>query len=310
MVKYYEMIYPPLLKNGDAVAIVSPSGIINQAYIDNAIYLLEKQGLKVYVGKHANGNYHFFSGTIDERLEDINNAIEDDNIKAIFCARGGYGAIHLIEGVNWSKFVSRPKWLIGFSDVTVLHAKLNQINIASIHGPMPKTFPLDGQDDGGSFDWLMKMLSKYPEQFQTGAHPLNNHGKATGVLIGGNLSILYSLLATPYCFDPTDKILFIEDLCEQYYHLDRMMNSLKHSGFLSKLKAVVVGQFSDMNDSTPSYGQNAYEIINQYVTPLKIPVAFNFPIGHTTVNYPFIVGAKVTLDVSTQTTLNYKYGKT
>lgn len=304
------MIYPPRLKKGDWVAIVSPSGIIAQSYINNAVFLLEEQGFKVAVGKNTTGSYHFFSGTTDERLSDINNAIEDDKVKAIFCARGGYGAIHLVDGINWQKLMQNPKWLIGFSDITVLHSKLNSLGIASIHGPMPKTFPLAENNDGGSFNHLIQLLSIEDSSLKVKTHQLNCKGSATGQLIGGNLSIIYSLLSMPFCFNPKDKILFIEDLCEQYYHLDRMMNSLKFSNFLSQLKAVIVGQFSDMKDSSPSYGLNAYQIIDQYLKPLAIPVAYDFPLGHTNINFPLLIGAEASLDVAEKTTLTYTNGKT
>ena len=304
------MKYPPRLKRGDTVAVVSPSGIIDQLYIDNAVRLLGEAGYNVKVGAHANGQYHFFSGTVDQRLSDLNAAIKDESVKAIFCARGGYGAIQLIEGVHWSEFVENPKWLIGFSDVTVLHAKLNGLGLATIHGPMPKTFPLAKSDDGGSLQQLLELLQGKNNAISIDDNALNVAGNANGQLIGGNLSIIYSLLATPFCFDTTDKILFIEDLCEQNYHLDRMMNSLKYSGFLSKLSGVMVGQFTDMKDSSPSFGSDAYAIIYHYLKPLNIPVCFNLPVGHTTKNYPLILGADVTLNVSGQTTLTYNNGKT
>lgn len=298
------MLFPPKLTKGDYVAIVSPSGIVSQQVLENAKAILTSWGLKVIITPHADGSYHFFSGSKEERLSDMNRAISDKSIKAIFCARGGYGAIHLVEDIHWQTLSKNPKWLIGFSDITVLHAKLLEIGVASIHGPMPKTFPVFGETSKGVED-LKRVLMEDLKPVVAEGHYLNSKGVAKGILFGGNLSILYSLLGTPLNFKANGKILFIEDLAEQYYHLDRMLNSFKLSGVFSKINGLIVGQFSNMKDSMPSYGMNSREIISSIVSRYNIPVAYNFPVGHTENNLPLVVGANVELRVSDNVVLNY-----
>lgn len=298
------MLFPPKLNRGDYVAVVAPSGIVSKQVLDNAKALLAGWGLKVIVAPHADGSYHFFSGTKEERLSDINKAISDNNIKAIFCARGGYGSIHLVEEINWHILHKHPKWVIGFSDITVLHSKLLEIGVASIHGPMPKTFPQVGEKSK-DVESLKALLMDDFSTVKAEAHYLNIKGTAKGVLFGGNLSILYSLLGTPLKFKPEGKILFIEDLCEQYYHLDRMLNSFKLSGVFSKISGLIVGQFTDMKDSMPSYGKNTREIVSNIISSYKIPVAYNFPVGHGDVNCPLVLGANVELTVADNVEIRY-----
>lgn len=289
------MIFPKPLSKGSTIGIVSPAGKIDIETIRYAEKWLHNIGYKVVVGQHANNVYHQFAGTDEHRATDLQLMLNRTDVDAIFCARGGYGTIRIIDYIDFTHFLENPKWIIGFSDITVLHACLqNTLKVASIHGPMPKNFPgktLEDEDMIHLFNILQGDLPTY----EFSSHPLNRVGVAEGLLVGGNLSLLYALRGTPYDFEPHGKILFIEDLSEYLYHLDRMMNNLRLSGFLKQLSGLVVGQFTEMKDNDSPFGLSAYEIILDAVKDYNYPVVFDFPAGHTGVNMPLVLGKRINL---------------
>lgn len=286
------------LQKGDTIAIVSPSGFILPEYIDGAVRVLNKCGFHVLVGKYAKNIHGRYAGDVQQRVEDFQWAINNPNIKAILCARGGYGAIQIIDKIDFSILKKHPKWLIGFSDITVFHSALSNLKIPSIHASMAKhlTEALPTDD---TVVFLQHILEgKYPT-YQTNIHPLNKLGKTTGTLVGGNLSVLYGLRGTPFDIKPKGKILFIEDLNEKPYHIDRMMNNLKIGGILKNISGLVVGQFSEIQEDE-SMLKSISEIISDAVQEYNYPVCFNFPSGHVSQNMPLIFGTKVDLNVSNQ----------
>ncbi|MBN1599714.1 MAG: LD-carboxypeptidase [Bacteroidales bacterium] len=289
-------LYPPALQNGDEIRIVAPASVVQKSYIDNTTKVLSELGYNITLGKNVFKINHQFAGNDDERTEDFQNALDDLNVKAIFCARGGYGSIRIINKLNFTVLKEKPKWLVGFSDITAFHSYMNcRLNLPTLHAQMPVNF---------SDKYFMENLGRL-NQMLNGIRPvlfinqskLNRQGKSAGVLIGGNLSILYSLQSTPYEVDTRNKILFIEDVGEQLYHLDRIMQNFKLSGKLDSLKGLIVGSFTDMKDKKRPFGKTAYEIILDAVKKYRFPVVFDFPAGHTQNNVPFILGSEVELHV-------------
>ncbi len=290
-----ENIVPEYLNIGDTIGIVALAGRTNQKHLDNAIAVFTKWGFKTEVGKYIFENYNNFSATDEHRAEDINNMIRNPKVKAIISLRGGYGTTRIIEKIDLQYLKQNPKWIIGFSDITVLHSALNNIGICSLHATMPTNFDTT---DVISLESLKNTLLGLKNRYEIKPEKINILGKAKSEIIGGNLSILYSLNATKYDLDYSDKILFIEDLNEYLYHLDRMMLNLKLSGKLSKIKALIVGGMSSMLDNETPYGKSAYEIILEHVKEYNYPVLFNFPAGHIQKNFALTMGSEVLVDVT------------
>lgn len=287
---------PNYIKSGDTIGIAAPAGKIDMALVDVAKTVFESWGLQVVVGKSVEKQYFQFAGTDEERFLDMQSMINNDTIKAIVCARGGYGTIRLMEQLSFKKFRRKPKWLVGFSDITVLHAYINNaLKIPTIHGPMPKNFKTATPD---SIESLKKSLFGEKIKYSVPAHDLNRKGNASGILVGGNLSILYSLAKTKYDCRYRNKILFIEDLNEPLYHIDRMMHSMKMRGVFNKLHGLVVGGMTDIKDTKETFGKDAYEIIRDTVKDYKFPVCFGFPAGHFENNHALIMGRQISLQVS------------
>lgn len=291
------MIFPPFLKPGNKVALISPSGKMSRAVIERAAGLLEQQGFKVKVGKHAFDEHGLFAGTDAARGEDMQNALDEKSIRAIFFTRGGYGCLRTHQLLDWSRFHRHPKWLVGFSDNTVFHSYLSRQKTASIHGAMASAFEHDGAPSA-SFIKLMDMLAGRDVIYEFAPHPMNRVGKTSGVLAGGNLSILQSLRGTALDLKPKGKILFIEDIHELNYRIDRMMQNLKTGGVLEQLKGLIVGHFTNIKDGAADYGMTALEIIREAVEPYDYPVIFGFPAGHELPNLPLMMGCRTRLDVS------------
>ena len=285
------------LEQGDLIRIVSPAGKIEAEKILPAVDLLNKNGFNVLLGEHIFNTYYQFAGTDEQRLGDLQEALDDPDCKAIICSRGGYGAIRIADKLDFSSFKKNPKWLVGFSDVTTLHALLQGEGFCSIHGSMPSYYLSEGQPTE-SFVELKKLLTGGYTEVNTAANKYNRTGQVSGQLVGGNLSILYSLMGTPLEPDMDGKILFVEDLCEYLYHLDRIMHSLKLSGKLGTLKGLLVGQFTDMKDNDSCFGQTVEEIILNTVKSYSYPVCFNFPAGHVDRNLPLIFGEEYILNVT------------
>jgi muramoyltetrapeptide carboxypeptidase len=291
------MKFPTYLKDGDKIAIVSPAGKIDRQIVELGAELLRDQGFIVEIGKHAFDKEGVFAGSDEARAADMQKAIEDKTVKAIFCSRGGYGSLRIQQRLNWSAFFKKPKWLIGFSDITVFHAYLTKHQIASIHGVMPAFFEREGALTESFIKTLNALRGELP-QYSIDPHKFNRSGKAEGVLTGGNLSILQSLRGTPLDISPKGKILFIEDTSEYHYHLDRIMTNLKTGRILEQISGLIVGSFTDMKDGDTPYGKSAYEIIHEAVAGYRYPVVFNFPAGHQLPNYPLILGGRISLIVT------------
>ncbi len=287
---------PALLKPNDKVAITAPAKRISRAEIDAAIKTLISWGLQVVVGETIDSEYFQFSATKEQRLDEVQNLLDDPDIKAIFFGRGGYGSIQIIDDIDFKAFKKNPKWLIGFSDITVFHAHVSKFDIPTLHATMPLNFEKNSKD---SLETLKQALFKGKMKYELKSkHKLNRKGKGKGKIVGGNLSIIYSLLGSKSFPDLNGKILFIEDLSEYYYHLERMMYALKRAGKLKELKGLIVGQFSDMKEAALPFDKNTEEIILDAVKEYKFPVYFNFPAGHVNDNRAVIFGKEVKMEVN------------
>lgn len=289
---------PPFIKKGALFGLISPAGKTEAQVVKNAEKFLEANGYRSTRGKYASSEYYQFSGTDEQRIADMQAFLDNSQVDVIWCCRGGYGTSRIIEQLNFSAMPKKPKWIVGFSDITVFHATLQNIyNVASIHGPMPVNLqPQDDQQQG--FLHLLELLEGQDLTINTPANQLNRWGTAGGKLTGGNLSLLSSLTGTKYDFDPRGKILFIEEVGEQLYHLDRMMQHLKLAGKLEQLSGLVVGQLTEMNDKPTPFGLSANEIIMEAVQHYDYPVIFDFPSGHALLNEPLLMGVQTHIQVN------------
>ena len=295
------MKYAQALRKGDTVALVATARKNILPNLQPAIDLLESWGLQVLLGQTIGLDNHQLAGTDAQRAADFQQQLDNAEVKAIWCVRGGYGTVRMIDLVNFSVLAKQPKWIIGFSDVTVLHAHLQGLGFASIHGLMPVNVE---KATAEAIESLRKILFDEPLRYELPYQPENQLGTATGELIGGNLSILYSLMGSASQLDGDSKILFIEDLDEYLYHLDRMCMGLKRSGLFAQLIGVIVGTFSQMHDNEIPWGKSAYEILADHLSPLNIPIAYHFPAGHIADNRALPLGKMVHLQVdATGTTL-------
>ena len=287
---------PQSLKPTDQIRIVSPSGSINPEYIDGATKVLSSWGLKVSEGKFARSEYGRFAGTKEQRLADLQEALDDLEVKAILCSRGGYGIAQIVDKLDFAKFKQNPKWLIGFSDITILHNAISNLGIASVHAVMAKhltELPLDSEQIVALKDIL---FGKFPD-YSVSYHPLNRNGIAKAKLVGGNLSVLMALRGSQFDLHYKNNILFLEDIAEKPYHVDRMIQNLRFSGVLSQLSGLIVGQFSDYEEDSLMM-QTVSEIIYAAVSDYNYPVCFNFPAGHVDYNLALILGEKIILSVN------------
>jgi muramoyltetrapeptide carboxypeptidase len=290
------MLLEPI-KHGDLIYITAPAKAIDAEYVICAQNFLSQLGYEVAVAEHCLGQCNYFSGTDQERILDLQTAIDNENVKAIWCARGGYGAVRIVDQINWANFEKKPKWLIGFSDITVFHSRLNSLAIPSLHATMPLNLNENSQEAKSS---LLDALKGNKLKYHLVSSSENKMGKIQGKLIGGNLSILYSLLGTNDSLDYTNKILFIEDVGEQLYNIDRMMYALDKSGVLDQISGLIVGGFTDLKDSALPFGLNYKEIILSHFYKRKIPIVFDFPAGHIDDNRALIFGVQYLLEVSSE----------
>lgn len=288
------MIKPPDLKKGDKIAIVCPAKKLPKN-IDAGIATLNNWGLDVIIGKTVSGSYHQFSGTDTERTADLQQYLDDPSIKAIIAARGGYGTIRIIDKLDFTAFSENPKWLIGFSDITILlsHA-LAKLNVQSIHGQMPYTFE-DSTTE--ALESLRKTLFGEEVVYEYESRFACRDGITEGVLIGGNLSLLIAVEGSESEMDYTDKILFLEDVGEHEYAIDRMMRLLKRAGKLANLKGLIIGAFNEIAEEKIPFGQTPEEIIWDLVKDYNYPVCFNFPTGHIDDNRALVLGKKASLSI-------------
>ncbi|MBN1187639.1 MAG: LD-carboxypeptidase [Bacteroidales bacterium] len=300
------MITPPYIKKGDTIGLIAPAKKITPTEVGTAVKMFESWDLHVKIGEHIYKECNQFAGNDADRAKDLRNMLEDMDVKAIIAARGGYGTIRLLEKVNFYALLKMPKWIVGYSDITALHIALNhQMNIETIHGIMPVNFPQNGEENE-SLRSLKKVLFGENPIYTFPSHPLNIKGKTEGMLIGGNLSVLYSLAGTKFDMNTEGKILFLEDLDEYLYHIDRMMMNLKLAGKLDKLRGLLVGGMTEMHDNQVPFGKTAEEIVKDIIKDYNIPVAFGTPAGHIDPNLALIMGRHITLEVNdTQSTITF-----
>jgi muramoyltetrapeptide carboxypeptidase len=289
------MIIPPFLKTGDTVALVCTARKFFPEDAKPAIDLLKSWGLNVKLGATIGLDNFQLGGTDTERALDFQAQLDDENIKAIWCARGGYGTVRIIDALDFTKFKQHPKWIIGFSDVTVLHSQLNVERVATLHSIMPFTVPKAPEEVK---DTLRKALFGEVISYTIPSKSYDVKGKASGELVGGNISILYSLLGSKSSIDTKGKILFIEDLDEYLYHIDRMMYNLKRNNYFKNVKGIVIGSMADMHDNEIPFGQNEVQIITEICKNHHIPIVFEFPAGHQIDNRTLILGSQVDFEVN------------
>lgn len=297
------MIQPTPLIPGDLIYITAPAKITDPKTVLFAKEYLEKNGFKVLVSAHCFGNHHYFSGTEEERLSDLQFGIDHPDVRAILCARGGYGSIRILDRINWANVLLEPKWVIGFSDITVFHHRLQKLGIQSIHATMPISFQKNTDEA------LLSLLESITGKFTPYVLPPNKSNKigtATGNLIGGNLSIVYSMLGTNDQYDFDDSILFLEDVGEHYYQVERMIFALSKAGVFEKIIGLIIGGMTELEDTDPTLGRSIEEMILEQLQFSNMPVVFNFPSGHIDDNRALVFGKRTQICVNAnETTVSY-----
>jgi len=299
------MITPPYLKKGDKIALVSTARKISPAEVEMAIRVFQSWELEVVPGDHLYSAFHQFAGSDDQRQADFQQMLDDGSIRAIICSRGGYGTVRIIDQLDFTRFVQNPKWIVGFSDVTVLHSHIHRhFGVETLHAIMPVNFK-DNCDRNPSLNSLKKALFGKELVYRFPAEHYYRKGSCKGHLVGGNLSILYSLTNTSSDIETNGKILFLEDLDEYLYHIDRMMMNLRRSGKLEGLAGLIVGSMTKMHDNQVPYEKTANEIIAGAVEDYPYPVCYNFPAGHVDDNRALILGREVTLEIGEEVKLAF-----
>ncbi len=296
------MIYPQPLAKGDKIAIVSPASRIYPEYVDGACRVIREMGYEPVPYPHCKGCVAGYSGSIEERLADFRDAMLNPEIKAVLCSRGGYGVVHLLEFLDAEELSSNAKWVVGFSDISALHAAMVSAGVVSVHGSMAKHMALHGADEVTSA--IFSILQGKLPTYEVPAHELNKAGVAEGRLAGGNLAVLSGLTDTPFDLLAKGDVLFIEDIGEPIYKVERILYNLRLSGVLSMIKGLVVGQFTNC-ESPDGTGETMEQMIRRMVDGYDMPVAFNFPCGHVDYNLPLIEGAKVKLEVGESALLQF-----
>lgn len=307
-----EKIFPKPLKKGDKIAIISPAGSVEPPQLEKGLEMIKSKGYEPVLGenlytKFSNG--YNYAGTEAERLKDMNWALNDPEISAIWASRGGYGCQHLLEGLNLKEFTKNPKWYIGYSDNTVIQSYLLKKGFASIHGQTIKTSSFGVTEE--SYALLFDILKGKKPKYSLKSHQFNKQGNVDGELIGGNLALVYALLGTKYSFNFSDKILFIEDIGENFYALDRMMMSLELAGVFKKIKGLIIGGMTNMGDEKDnqqyeeSFDEFAYQLISDRISKYNFPVIFGFPNGHIKDNRPLIIGSEITVKVEDKVKLEF-----
>ncbi|KQR95243.1 LD-carboxypeptidase [Chryseobacterium sp. Leaf180] len=307
-----EKIFPKALKKGDKIAIISPAGSVEPLQLKSTLDLISKKGFQHVLGKNLYTKYshgYSYAGNEKQRSEDLNWALNDPEISAVWASRGGYGCQHLLPNIDLKGFKKNPKWYIGYSDNTVIQSYLYQKGFASIHGQTVKTSGFGVTDE--SYALIFDILKGKKPDYKLKTNNFNKAGNVEAELVGGNLALIYALLGTPYNFNFKDKILFIEDIGEKFYALDRMLMSLELAGVFKQIKGLIIGGMTGMEDKESnknyddSFDSFAYKIISERVSAYDFPVAFGFPNGHIHDNRPLILGAKAMLNVGEKSSLKF-----
>lgn len=293
------MIRPPALKKGDRIRLVAPARKISTEELEPALQQIRNWGFKACYSNRLFAEENQFAGSDDIRIADFQEALDDPKCAAILCVRGGYGSVRLIDHLNFDQFRIKPKWIVGYSDITVFHSALHQLGYSSLHATMPINFMGNTPQ---SLSSLFAALKGEDYEIAAQAHPFNNLGSCEAPIVGGNLSMLYSLLGSAQSINCSGKILFLEDLDEYLYHIDRMMYNLKRNDYLSNLAGIIVGSMADMNDNRIPFGETAEEILRRHFEDLNIPIAFGLPAGHLNDNQTLILGLKAQLQIDSQKT--------
>jgi len=292
------MIIPPFLKEGSTIGIVATARKLTWEELEPTVGILADAGFKVRTGQRMFGAENQFASSDEDRAADMQRMLDDPDINAILCARGGYGTVRMIDKLDFTEFQKHPKWLCGFSDITVLHAHINQnCGVATLHSSMPLSMK-DLPEDHLQITTLINSLKGELPNYNFSSHPLNRIGKMEGEIVGGNLSVIYSILGSESDINTDGKILFLEDLDEYLYHIDRMMMNMKRNRKLANLKGLIVGGMSDMNDNAIPFGKTAEEIIREAVNGFDYPVCFSFPAGHIDDNRALILGKKAAIRIT------------
>ena len=297
-----KLIQPPYLKAGDTVAIIAPSGVLKNRndQVKRAKKLLESWQLHVVIGKHVFSKDNHFAGTDQERCEDLQKALDDPKIKAIWSARGGYGTVRILDKLDYTKFLQQPKWIIGYSDITALHNQIHTKGVESIHAIMCVSLPNDLSEIKESIDTFKAAIFGKPINYTLKGSSYNRTGNASGQLVGGNLTMLHTMLGSNTSINVNDKILFIEEIGEYKYHIDRMLQSLKRAGYFDNCKGVIVGDMSRMRKNTTLWGTSVEQLILDALSDYNFPIAFNMPAGHEDDNRAMIMGRTIQLAVSSE----------
>ena len=296
---YKKLIQPPYLKTGDTVAIVAPSGILKErtGEIEQAVALLNSWGLNTVIGKHVFNQANHFAGTDDERCEDFQKAMDDPSISAIWCARGGYGTVRILDKLNFAKFKKNPKWLIGYSDITALHNQMDIEGFESIHAMMCTSLSDDISEIQETVSTFKDAIFGGSLYYTLKGSENNRVGQVTAPLVGGNLTMLHTMLGSKTSIDLSGKILFIEEIGEYAYHIDRMLQSLKRAGYFDHCKGVIVGDITKVRKNTTPWGTSIEQLILDALSEYKFPIAFNMPAGHEKDNRALILGRTINLVV-------------
>lgn len=289
---------PPYLKKGDTIGIVCPSGNMPAENAETCIKTLESWGYRVKVGSTLGSQFNYFSGSDKQRTQDLQQMMNDSTVKAILCGRGGYGMSRIIDSLDFQKFKKTPKWIIGFSDITVLQAHIFQhYQIATLHAPMAAAFNGEGYKNEYIAS-LKEALSGTTSSYECATHSLNKKGSGAGDLIGGNLSMIIHLIGSHSSYKTRHKILFLEDVGEYLYNIDRMIIQLERAEMFKHLKGLIIGGFSDMKDTTIPFGTDVYNLINHHVKDYKFPICYGFPVSHETENVALKIGINHELKVT------------
>ncbi|MDA0178166.1 Muramoyltetrapeptide carboxypeptidase [Mesoflavibacter sp. HG96] len=303
------LIQPPYLKAGDTVAIVAPSGILKHRNeeVERAKRLLKQWNLNVVVGKHVFNQANHFAGTDQERCEDFQNALDNPNIKAIWCARGGYGTVRILDKLDYTKFLEQPKWIIGYSDITALHNQIHNLGVQSLHAMMCVSLPKDESEVEQTIATFKKAIFGETLSYTLEGSKYNQTGEVRAPIVGGNLTMLHTMLGSKTSVDTSGKILFIEEIGEYKYHIDRMLQSLKRAGYFDHCKGVIVGDMTKLRKNTTLWGTSIEQLILDALADYDFPIAFNMPAGHEEDNRALILGRNATLKVEkTKSTLVFE----